>query len=204
MAQNKTQLRKTYEEIAEHFDATRQKPWSEVEEFLKKLPRAKLILDFGAGNGRHSLLAAERGHEVVALDFSAPLLKIIAAREPKIKLVKGNVSVPPFKKKTFSAILYVATIHHLHSEKERLQSLVEAKKLLKPKGKILISAWAYEQPRFESMPQNIELKWARKWPRFYHLFKKGELEKIVKEASFKIEKAWRSGDNYWVIASKNF
>lgn len=197
----KERLRKTYEAIAPHFDATRQKVWPDVEEFLKKMLRKQKILDFGSGTGRHSILAQKLGHDVVAMDFAAAQMKMLRQKNKKIKLVQGDVCAPPFKPKTFGAILYVATVHHLPSKKERLRSLQEAKKLLRPKGKILISAWAFEQEKFKRLKkQDVTLKWARKWPRFYHLFARGELKNIARKAGFKVERAWLSGDNYWVKA----
>lgn len=197
----KEDLRRTYELIVKHFDATRAKAWPEAEDFLKGLKEKKVILDFGSGTGRHSLFARQFGHDATALDFALAQLLMLKKKSKEIKLVQGDVSSAPLKDKSFDVILYVATIHHLPTEDERLKSLAEVKRLLKEKGKVLISAWAFEQERFKgSKKQDVTLKWAKKYPRFYHLFKEGELEQLVKKAGFKVERAWRSADNYWVIA----
>lgn len=42
-----------------------------------------------------------------------------------------------------------------------------------------------------------------KHPRFYHLFRNGELELLAKTAGLSIDKSWREGNNYWAILGIN-
>ena len=57
-------------------------PW--VERFLPLITAGGSVLDLACGHGRHSLLLAERGYRVEAVDRDADALAGIAARAPGI------------------------------------------------------------------------------------------------------------------------
>lgn len=44
---------KVYDKIAEHFSATRYKPWPRVAHFLQHIKKGSIVLDIGCGNGRN-------------------------------------------------------------------------------------------------------------------------------------------------------
>jgi alkylated DNA repair protein alkB family protein 8 len=46
------QVKKSYNQIAEHFSQTRHTPWTEFQYFEKYLKPEQKILDLGCGNGR--------------------------------------------------------------------------------------------------------------------------------------------------------
>ena len=75
-----------YQEIAEQFSATRQKPlWPRLRQILRQLPISGRLLDIGCGNGR--LLEELKKRPIdcyVGLDNSTELLKIAAQRYPPI------------------------------------------------------------------------------------------------------------------------
>ncbi len=68
------------------------------------------VLDVMAGTGKTSLLAAQRGARVVAIDFSKPMLRIAKHRLQRhghgdVKLKRGRAEKLPFKKGTFDAVV---------------------------------------------------------------------------------------------------
>lgn len=53
-------------------------------------PRGR-VLDLACGAGRHSVLFAEQGWEVTAVDSSAVALGLVRARDERIRTVQGNL-----------------------------------------------------------------------------------------------------------------
>jgi ubiquinone/menaquinone biosynthesis C-methylase UbiE len=214
-------VRQTFEAIAEHFDMTRYKPWPESVEYIESLPKGSRVLDIGCGNGRNMILPRRLGHEVVGIDFSMNLLRIAQEKlnmrelEQSGHLTGGDATLLPLKDDTFDAALYIATLHHIPSEDDKLKSLRDLERVLKPNGTALISVWALDQPRFEQLLENkskdpdfadIFIPWTRSdgkvFQRFYHLFEKDELKDLISQTGLETEKYFFSSDNYFARVRK--
>ncbi len=195
----------TFDSIAEHFDRTRKHPWKEVTEFI--LGCRGTILDIGCGNGRHTLVAEKQGLDVIGLDASLELLKIAREKCEGGKFVRANVKKLPFAPDTFDHVLYIATIHHL--SKGRVESLRQAKNVLKKNGTILVSGWAREADRWDIPKEERDLlvPWTREdgkvFNRYYHLYTLEELKDDVEKSGLKVVECFRSGDNNYVMAVKH-
>jgi tRNA (uracil-5-)-methyltransferase TRM9 len=209
-------VRQTFEAIAEHFDMTRYKPWPESVEYFESIPEGSRVLDIGCGNGRNMILPRRLGHEVLGVDFSINLLRIAQEKLNMRELahsgyiIGGDATLLPLKDGIFDAALYIATLHHIPSEEDRLKSLRELERVLKPGGTALISVWALDQPRFEELLENkskdpdfadIFIPWTRSdgkvFQRFYHLFEKDELNDLITQTGLETEKYFFSSDNYF-------
>jgi ubiquinone/menaquinone biosynthesis C-methylase UbiE len=196
-----------FDEIAEEFDATRTHPWPETLRFASVLPPRSRVLDLGCGNGRNVRAFVERGHSVLGLDASRSILGRAAAKVGTRSLVQGDAVHTPLRSLAVDAVHCVASIHHLPSEGERRQAVAEVVRVLRPRGLVLLSAWAIEQKRFEgALSQDVEVPWRRRDGipvlRFYHLFRGGELDSLATFAGLAVDRAWRDGDNHVVLASK--
>jgi len=195
-----------FDAIAAEFDASRTHPWRETLTFASFLPLAAKVLDIGCGSGRNRAALAERGAIVVGIDASAGLLARAAAKMGTGSLVRGDAVALPFAGASFDAVHCVAAVHHLPSERDRRQSVREVARVLRPNGLALFSVWAHEQDRFRYGPVDVEAPWQRSdghvVPRFYHLFRDGELQGLVRDAGLTVNAAWREGDNHVVIAAK--
>lgn len=203
-----SELRKIYNEIAEHFDETRYKTWDEVENFIKSLKTKEVSADLGCGNGRHTIPLANKTKKVYALDISEELLKITKEKIQdnkinNVEFIRSNITETPIEDNKIDSFIYIATLHHL-KEGEREESLKEIKRITKNEYKGLISVWARDQPRFKDKTENGDayVEWERKdgetFERYYHLFTMEELEKLVKKSGLKINKSFRSHDNLYV------
>lgn len=207
-----------FDAIAAEFDATRIRPWPETVAFEALLPRGARVLDLGCGNGRNLVFLEERGHAVVGLDASTGLLARSALKAGTRRLVRGDALALPFPSSTFDGVHCVAAVHHLPSEGDRHQCAREAARVLRRRGFLLLSAWALEQDRFHSTVEehlrkgdepaaDVYVPWrrgdGRVFQRFYHLFRRGELDALVKGAGLAPERSWREGDNNVVFAAKS-
>jgi len=203
----RAQIAAAFDDIAEEFDASRTHPWPETMLFASLLPPASRVLDLGCGNGRNFAPFGDLGHTVVGLDVSRGLLLRAAAKVGSRRLVHGDAVRLPFRPSTVDAVHCVAAIHHLPSEDERRQTIEEVVRVLRPHGMVLLSAWAFEQPRFAGVGDaDVDVPWRRTdgrvVPRFYHLFRADELKGLASSAGLAVDRAWREGDNHVVLASR--
>jgi len=185
-----------YDRIATHFAQTREYAWPEVESFVDaEADRCSALgraLDLGCGNGRHAELLADRGASVVGLDVSRGLLaeatRRAADRDFDAAFVHGDAARLPFDDATFSHVVYVATLHHLRPRANRLASLSEVGRVLKPDGRALVSAWSTAHDRFdadEGFDTTVDwtLPGGERVGRFYHIYDPEEFRADLADAA---------------------
>jgi len=162
-------VRKVYNEIAEHWNHTRYKAWPRVDEFVQRLPPGSLVADLGCGNGKMiPAVTAARGF-AVASDASEPLARIAAETFGASTFVADCLHTP-LRSGIFDAALSIAVLHHLSTEPRRVRALSEAARLLRPGGELLVYCWSYEQDeeksrsrhRFEG--QDVLVPWKHRTP----------------------------------------
>ncbi len=198
------------------------------EKFFNGLSKDALILDAGCGNGRHSILCANLGFRTVGIDVASKLLRAAKQRIKKANLSKevhliiGDILSLPLRGQCFERLIFVATLHHIPSSKARLKCLLEIKRVLVKDAKALITVWRKWQPNFigyflkdfflrifkhsEKEFGDIYVSWKagnKEVQRFYHLFSKRELLKLLKKANFIIERI-SSEDLKRVKIKRNF
>jgi len=216
----KASVLRTYKKIAEDVEERRQTPWTDVVDFEKTLPRGGTILELGCGSGRNAVHFAMAGHRVLAVDFARGMLGRAALRVKEknvaasVDLIQADVTAPSVKSSSVDVCLYIAALHHLPTRHQRILSLEQVRRCLKPEGKAFISVWAFEQRRFQKILERHRLrkegfgdvvvpmrsKDGRAIRRFYHLFIDGELEQLVAEAGLEVVRHFKSHDNYFVVA----
>ncbi|HET9408992.1 MAG TPA: class I SAM-dependent methyltransferase [Candidatus Sulfotelmatobacter sp.] len=121
---------------------------------LRHLPQAPAtIVDSGGGAGAYALWLAERGYEVHLLD---PVPKHIdqareaSARQPEHPLTSAQVGDArhlPHPDESADAVLLLGPLYHLTEREDRITSLREARRVLRPGG----IAWGAGISRFASL-----------------------------------------------------
>ena len=197
----------TWDTIAKSFDTTRQKPWDECINFIKELPKNSIVIDIGCGNGRHLMPCTKKCKKCIGLDVSKELLKIVKNKinQKMIKnvdLIHSDAINIPLKKNSVDAVLFIATLHNISNRNNRIKSLKELNRILKPEGKAIISVWSRCQDKFrqyfkkESTKKSekkefgdIDIYWRKNGLdtiRFYHLYSKKEFIEDIKKAELKL------------------
>jgi 2-polyprenyl-3-methyl-5-hydroxy-6-metoxy-1,4-benzoquinol methylase len=112
-------------------------------EFFRDL----LMLDVGAGSGRHSAQAALHGARVVAVDLGQSIDVTRRNVPPEVLTVQADAERLPFAHGTFDFVMSIGVLHHLPEPERALRSLVP---YARPGGRVHV--YLYWQP---------ELAWHR-------------------------------------------
>jgi len=96
------------------------------------------LLDVATGPGYVAARAAERGAEVVGLDFSETMLAFARSRAPDVDFVQGDATALPFEDATFDAVTVAFLLLHLGTPE---RAVGEAARVLRPGGRAAFSVW---------------------------------------------------------------
>lgn len=181
-------VKNIYEIIGEHFDNTRVYKWPWIIAFLDNLPDNSLIYDLGCGNGRNMI---DDRLNFIGIDNCETFIKI--CKNKNLNVILGNIVEVPLKNESADALICIAVLHHLSTNDNRLNALLEMKRLIKTNGKILLSVWSKNQPKktrrnFVNYGKNIVLwnKYGEIYERYYYIFKLDELKLLINKAGLSI------------------
>ncbi|WXG42510.1 MAG: class I SAM-dependent methyltransferase [Promethearchaeati archaeon SRVP18_Atabeyarchaeia-1] len=182
--------------------------------FSPELNKDDVVLDLACGNARHAIyIAGKHQLRCVAIDFSLQLLRHARYRvntsrlERMVAVINGDASNIPLRTESVNGVLYVAAIHHLPTGSERLKSMREVSRIINDRGRAVVTVWRKWQRRFglhflrrhlrhplgdkaHGELGDIQIPWrsghgATSISRFYHLFSKRELGKLLSESGLK-------------------
>lgn len=147
----------------------------------------KTALDAGAGTGFHSLLLAELGVEMTAVDVSKKMLEHVKAhaklRHVKIDIVESSFQdLPDRVHRKFDAVLCMGnSLPHLSTHKDLEQSLKNFSTMLKPGGLLFLQILNYdrilaERERVQSVKEMGEVTFVR----FYEFHRDHVIFNILK------------------------
>jgi len=199
----KRYVKDVYNSIAEHFSHTRYKAWPKVQNFLEGLPQGSIVGDIGCGNGKYIFCVNHL--QFIGSDIAENFAKICREKDPKTQVLVSDTINVPFRDSSLDYAISIAVIHHLSTAERRKQAIKELIRVVRPGGRILIYVWAYEQHDKKFVDQDVFVPWNNQlkfepksqptdidknlneakqtviYKRFYHVFKKGELEELVYE-----------------------
>ncbi len=219
--------KKDYNLIADEFSRTR----SFLSEDIKKLGEyvipGEKVLDSGCGNGRFFEALKDKNVDYFGVDVSEKLIAI-AKSNLKGKFFVSNSLELLFPTNFFGTVFSIAVLHHIPLLDFRLQYLKEIKRVLKYEGILVLRVWDFWKRKEGLRPilkygflkligktkldfGDVLLPWKSAKgeilaERYFHCFRKGELENLVKKAGFKIKKSWQEGSgeisNIYIVAEK--
>ncbi|CAM1504199.1 Fc.00g017900.m01.CDS01 [Cosmosporella sp. VM-42] len=208
-----THVHAVYEAIAPHFSSTRHKPWPFVSTFLNGLRPGSVGLDVGCGNGKY--LPVNPALHIFGSDYSAALVRLAKTERGGDVAVADGMALP-YRAASFDFVISVAVIHHLSTQERRREAILRLLECVIPvEGRVLVFVWALEQGSSrrgwdEGSEQDTLVPWVMRtkgaadetFQRYYHLYKKGELEEDVEAVGGAVLESGYERDNWWVICSR--
>ncbi len=224
-------LKKTtrdYNLISEPYARTRLFPSDDIRALADYLQPGEKVLDIGCGTGRLWAALKDKQVDYLGVDSSIEEIKIAKRDYPEGNFQIADALNLPLADNSFDKVYSIAVLHHLPSKEYRLQFLREAKRVLKPAGKLTLRVWDIfkdSQNRRRLLKYSL-LKLIGKseldfkdlfipWKdssgkvlveRYLHSFTKKELKDLAERAGFRIEKCWQAGEanhaNIYLIAQK--
>lgn len=122
------------------------------------------IIDIGAGTGRYSVALAEEGHNLTAVELVNKNVSQIKMKSDKIIAKQGDaINLKKFKNESFDVALLFGPTYHLFSHEDKLKAILEAKRILRKGGIVLIMYLTNE------------------YAMITYAFKEGNLQKCLRE-----------------------
>lgn len=211
-----------YEAIAAHFSSTRHRPWPLVADFLRARDPGSVGLDVGCGNGKY--LGVNPDVVLLGADRSAALAG--RARDHggrgRGEVVVADGLALPFRPGAADFAICVAVVHHLSTRERRQDGIRRLLECVRDDGgEVLVYVWALEQAGSrrgwdEGGEQDLLVPWVVKgkgttagegprdatFQRYYHLYRRGELEEDVTAAGGMVVGSGYEKDNWWAICSR--
>jgi SAM-dependent methyltransferase len=112
-----------------------------LSDFLHLAPGSR-VMDIGCGHGRHALALAERGHEVIGIDFAVALLT--RARHLGVDLgvrahwIRGDMRRLPMRSGCAEAAILIDAFGFFETEEENEVVLREVARVLSARGRLAL------------------------------------------------------------------
>jgi ubiquinone/menaquinone biosynthesis C-methylase UbiE len=215
----KNEVAEFYESEGTAFGHTRHHVWELMLDFMDRLQADDVLVDVGAGNAR-LLDVVPQGVEYVGVEPSASLREFAERRLEQhkgAKIIDGGFPKLGLQDRIADAVTCIAVLHHVPSHKERLESIKELHRILKPGGIMILSVWNLRAKRFLSWNM-IKHAWFRipgfnggdrgdlyyiwkagKTPknRYVHAFTLTEFVSLFNEKDWEIEKLGAYDSKGW-------
>lgn len=131
---------KRYDFLNDLLSLGRTKAWRKVvTSIIDPVPGMK-ILDIAAGTGSSSRPLADRGAQVICLDFSEGMLAAGRKRNPDLTFVQGDALKLPFPDENFDVTTISFGLRNTH---DAGAALAEAHRVTKTGGKIVIAEFSH-------------------------------------------------------------
>ena len=159
------------------------------------------LLDVCTGPGYGAAAAAERGAGATGMDFSAPMIAHASRHYPRVRFLVGDAEQLPFREESFDAVITNFGLLHLARPEQFLR---EARRVLRPAGRVAFVVWA---PPEEAIGFGIVLHAIQAHgnpavplppgPPFFRFSDAGECERTFRSAGFadaevrRVPQLWR-------------
>jgi len=137
--------RHVYDRQAETYDSTRGASPSVLGPLREALGRPRgerRLLDVGGGTGNYALALREDGWDPLVVDLNAAMLARAAAKG--LPTLQADAAALPLPDASADAVMLVAMLHHVPDWRA---ALGEARRVLRPGGRLALMGWTREHMR---------------------------------------------------------
>jgi ubiquinone/menaquinone biosynthesis C-methylase UbiE len=155
----------------------------------------------------------ERGHDGIGVDFSRKLLEVgrVETSPAAVGWIEADATRLPLRDRSVDAAMCIAVLHHLPTVEDRIAALAEIARVLRGGGRVLVSVWDRDHPRFLGVPLDAqgdaEIPWTlpdgAKIGRYYHLFRDDEFLETIIASGLHGERFFCIAGNRFALATKH-
>jgi len=172
--------------------------------------KVKKVVDLGCGAGRHCILLANSGFEVIGVDISKNALKMARLWVQKEKLenvafVRATMTNLPLSDCCLDAIISVSVIHHA-LKKDIVTTVNGILRILRKDGRFLANLASTKDPRYgtgQMLEKNtfwiLEAYEKKKFGELHHFFTRSEAFRLLHHFANVQVTAIKDKPNYWKI-----
>lgn len=179
----------TYDATADHY-ASQMNAFTPEEDrklFLTYLkPRSK-ILDVGCAAGRDSIFFTKHGHVTIGVDMSEKLLEIARQKAPGLTFLNKDIRDKGFPDSIFNAIWACAVL--LHQSRQEIPGILQNFYHALTNNGVL-----FVRVKEGTGGGDVTEKLSKDHSRHFTYFMLDELQGLIRDAGFVIEKAYRSNE----------
>jgi len=204
---NIAQIRESYEEIAEVYDKSRERPWikpllSAVLEALRLRPRR--VIDVGCGSGGNATyISSLASLQYIGIDFSLRMLQTLQRKLDlaKCDLICADARSLPLRDKISDLVTQIAIIHNIPLKENRVRAIQEALRVLSERGLLVVTCWDREvihllpdiKPGEEQGSYLVKWSWglSKSVYRYYYFYTASELVEDLELAIFQMRRRLR-------------
>ena len=183
---NWSELAKNFDELQDFVVGSATK--NIVDNKLSELANLGKTIEFGCGNGRNTAILASRCTSLIASDISEDMIAVAKQKHPNLENVTfctEDCYQTKYQADSFDTV-FMGNLIHVVLEPAR--ALAEAKRVLKPGGKIILLSYTGDQMTPEDLQKMFE-RYISKFgapPENSKMMLLADLEKLVQNAQFKI------------------
>lgn len=178
---------------------------------LKK-HKIKKILDLGSGAGRHCILLASNGFEVVGIDISRNALRLAKRwvqkeRYENIELVCASLTHLPLADFCLDAVVSVSVMHHAF-KRDILRGISEVYRVLGDNGWFIANLASVHDPRYgtgRKLEKDtywiLERYEKKKFGELHHFFSKHEALELLSLFSKVEVTPMQDRPSYWKVVA---
>lgn len=151
--------------------------------FLKYLPQKGLILEGGCGMGQYVIALRARGYNCIGIDFAKKTIERIKQYFPDLPVEAGDVCSLSLTDNSLDAYISLGVVEHF--QKGPHDALLEAARVLKPGGVLLVSVpHAFKWRRLTASPEGTELPEEAVF--YQYAFTPSEFREILETSGFSV------------------
>jgi len=117
----------------------------DLSQFIERVPSEEKVLDYGCGYGRITELLYQNGYNnIIGIDTSGEMIRRGKLMHPHLLLHKAQESKLNFPEGTFGAVIVCAVLTCLPEYQQKVDTLTEIKRVLRPGGIMHIAEFCNE------------------------------------------------------------
>ena len=172
--------------------------------FLERINNDEIILDIGTGPGEIAGYLGKKRKNVVGIDLSDEMISYAKSNYPGVEFLVQDLMSLNFKNSSIMGITAFYAIVHFDYEQIQM-AFKEFYRVLKKGAEGLISVWNSSDIRFKDVNYHgdIYMSWrkdGKEHMRYYYLYEKDELKKLLKKCGFNTEKIYYDSKKMNIIA----